>query len=803
MGLKKEQRVFWGSICLICFVITLQQVGIPMLTGKFFGSEGDWISQHVAIAETLRDAMIQSKSLIPQFVQLGAGSSVYNFSYYGLLRPDVIGACFFPQIPVRYVIAGYALLGIYASGILTYIWLRKKNLQNKIALFGALMLSSSTAFYHAHHQIMFINYMPFLLLAMIGVDRIIEKKKSSVLIFSCLMICMHSFYYAPACIFVIGLYSVSQCIECTSRVEKKRMGNIAIAIAIAIGVAMILLLPTALEIISGSKDGGQFADQRLQIIWPDIKGLLYSPYSCGLTFLALFSIIHCIIGNRKRMLAILTLICMAVPLISLVLNGGLYAREKILIPFLPICVLLTTLTLQKLWNQKETYDVLALVLCAIPAMFSKWKIFAFAEIGILFIWIFLQRSNKAILRKVRTYTFGLCLLPIVSSMLFLNLFCENGYISTKEVQQDIPQEFLEKVAKEKVYRTEILDRAFTNGNLTKKELKRTTMYSSVTNPMYATFFYDTMKNPIGYNNRVALIAGEHPYFNYFMGIKYLIANKNQAPLGYKKIMEEGTVALFENEEVLPICYGTTQVMSREQYKQLAFPDTLEALCTSAVVETNTPSVRFSGHAKKINPEELQDSFQDKIRILQFHVQRKDANQVVIAINHIKNKLSSNRAPYPNHNTDFTYVMNASHEKTPISVQASKGAYKVMDRNAYILDHDYLKHKEIIKPENETIEGSRNQVFLGKITMQKAGYFITSYPWKKGYQVYVDGKRQEPEIVNTAFLGFPLEKGMHKIEIQFEAFGYTEGKIITSISLSLWGLLIFIEWKNKEEKQNEK
>ncbi len=816
MQLEIKRWSWIKSICFLSLILTLQQIILPVLTGHFFGSQGDWISQHVAIAETLRDAMLESKHLIPQFLQLGAGSSVYNFSYYGLLRPDIIASCLFPKIAIRYFIAGYMILSIYASGILTYFWLRAKELQNQMVLFGTIILTSSTAFYHAHHQIMFINYMPFLLLALIGVDRIVEKQKSSLLIFSCFMICIHSFYYAPACVLVIGVYGVSRIVENESRCKKKLVIRIVLAMAIAMGMSMILLFPTAMEIFSGSKDGGRFASQSMQVVWLDGKGLLYSPYSCGLTVLVLFSLIHCIMENRKRVLAFITLLCMTVPAVSLVLNGGLYAREKILIPFLPICTLLTAQTLQQIWNRKAKQDIMALLLCGIPGLFSKWKILVFTDIAILCLWMFLQRGNHPRLQKIRKYTFMLCLIPSVSSISLLNLSeCfpiigeksgmatqVNGYISEKEVRKNIPQSFLEVIAKESLYRTEILEGAFDNVNRTKKELKRTSMYSSVTNPVYATFFYDTMKNAISYNNRVALVAGEHPYFNYFMGIKYLIANKDKAPLGYKKVMEEDRLALYENKEVLPICYGTTHLMPYKQFKKLKFPDTLEALCTNAVVDKEVSLSLFDGHAQKINVEQLYQPLPEKISVLQFHVNRKDAKEVSITVNHIKNKLSSKLAPYPNHNTNFTYVMDAESGINPMSIKASKGEYELTDVNAYLLDKKYLKHNDFIKPEDETVKGCANQVFSGKIKMPEDGFFVTSYPWKEGYRIFVDGIKKHPEMVNTAFLGFPLEKGMHRIEILFEAPGYKEGKAITQIAGILWGILIVIEHKNKEESESE-
>ena len=46
------------------------------------------------------------------------------------------------------------------------------------------------------------------------------------------------------------------------------------------------------------------------------------------------------------------------------------------------------------------------------------------------------------------------------------------------------------------------------------------------------FYYDTMANAILGNNRVALVPGNNPFFNYFMGVKYVMARKDNLPDSY-------------------------------------------------------------------------------------------------------------------------------------------------------------------------------------------------------------------------------------------------------------------------------
>ena len=136
----RRRRIKQIILFMLLHLITLFILLLPLQQGHFFGTNGDWYSQHIAIADSLRKAMLQSRSLVPQFIELGGGSSIYDFAYYGLLRPDILISCLFPKIEMKYFIAGYAILGVLASVELCYIWLRKKHMEKMFAIIGAVFL---------------------------------------------------------------------------------------------------------------------------------------------------------------------------------------------------------------------------------------------------------------------------------------------------------------------------------------------------------------------------------------------------------------------------------------------------------------------------------------------------------------------------------------------------------------------------------------------------------------------------------------------------------------------------------------
>lgn len=895
----------WAPYFLLA-IITAGLLLLPMGTGNFFGSLGDWYSQHVAVADSLRQTMLATGRLLPQWITLGAGSSTYDFAYYGLLRPDVLIACLMPEVEMKVIIAVYMIFCMIALVLLCYFWLKRDGRSCRIAFAGALLLAFSTSLYQAHHQIMFVNYLPFLLLALIGVDRLVAKGKIGLLSAGLLLVILHSFYYAPACIVALGVYVLHRCFfgnfgkapamsgdGCglvgtgrTEASENKRadrkwiLVKFAGAIALAVGMGMALLLPTALDILSTSKDGGSFAGENLLPLDPGMENLLYSPYGCGMTLLCLYGILISLKGKSRRFLAACLLIAMAVPAVSLVLNGFLYARGKILIPFVPLLAMVCADTLKELRENPRRHSVFALALCFVPAIFSEWKPLVLADGVILAVWVIWQRWG----RKKRTRAFAekrrgggylvMLLVPLCVSIgvnisdasPFHEAFQKLGipvretYLAADDTkQQHIGRDTVADFAADPDYRYEVLADTFMNVNvLPDGNVGRTSIYSSISNSDYGTFFYDIMGNAISYNNRVALVAGKNPLFQSFMGIRYLLVRHGNAPYGYEEKEVVGDYALAENENVRPICYGVTDLLSRDAFDRLDFWDGLEAISARTVVEDagkgrDGDEEDFTGHFQRLDPREvfvpedlerllgsheredvfslrLRESMQGKIFGIRFTVERSDGKEVVISVGGVKNKLSAKSAPYPNGNERFTFLLDGDgleetaeyggmagaasgneQSKDPACGTVSQlfttmtaGNYRITDLEVYALGKEYLEREDIVpaysvktdvaeRRRQETPLGSSG-VYHGTVDMEADGYFVTSYPYREGYEIFVDGREVEPGQVNTCFVGFPVGEGEHEIVIRYQAPGFFAGCLISLVSGVLFLTVIYVSWR---------
>lgn len=825
------------------FVFLLTWLILP--GNSLFGSEGDWFSQHVAVAEQFRAAFLETGELLPDWLPLGGGSNSYDFSYYGLLRPDVLISFLLPGAPMSYIISAYAAVELIAGALLCYFWLKRNVDMPFFAFLGAVLYSCAGCFYHAHHQIMFVNYMPFLILALWGIEKLFQTGSIRMLVISLFLVCLHSYYFAPAVLVVCAFYFL-QCLQSKKDQSDVCLGRIpllcrfAASVGLALGMAAILLIPTGLALLSTSKDAGEPAVlEEIFSLQLDLKGLLYDPYGCGLTILCLYTLLLSIRRKNTRILAAVLLACVSFNACSYFLSGLLYVRYKVLIPLVPLLILLCVQTLQALASQKEEHSLLAGVLSLVPALFSDFPFAVLVDGLWIFLFFFLIQKE---VKKRRGGTWALCLMLCIPSVcLFAFLGQEEEYISALDERQEILAPNISLSKKEarqacqgQEYRFECLTEPFANVNTRLlPRLGKTSMYSSVTDKNYADFYYNIMKNPIRIRNRVALMTDANPFFSYLMGIRYIQTERDHLPMGYAPIakVSDGAV-IAENPEALPIACTSTSLMSQKEFEKLAFPYTLEALTRCTVVPENGEPVGRTASENdmtaqrlmqdsKIRPlpiedllsassrEELSergkktslclpvsDDIDTKILILTANVASPKGKEVTVEINHIRNRLSGRNAPYPNRNSAFTWILSSNERISQLEILFSEGDYDLSGWKAWVMDtadwgnssvRPLERSKEAMFGGQEEGEGSL--VAHGEASLDRSGYLSTSLPFRKGYKAYINGKEAGIVRINHTFIGIPLDAGTYEVSIFYRPPGKT-----ISCWISLAALALFVFWE---------
>ena len=101
-----------------------------------------------------------------------------------------------------------------------------------------------------------------------------------------------------------------------------------------------------------------------------------------------------------------------------------------------------------------------------------------------------------------------------------------------------------------------------------------------------------------------------------------------------------------------------------------------------------------------------------------------------------------------------------------------------------------------EPETVVSHAGRGEVFRGRIDMRRAGFFETSYPFRAGYSVTVDGESVRPRRSAAGFLVVPLAAGNHELQIDFLPPGYRTGLGISLLALLLFTLQLKAGWRGR-------
>lgn len=816
-------------------IITLAILLIVLITTRFtnlFGSNTDWLNQHTIYPEYFRQMFYQTKKLLPNLaLNYGAGENIFNFSYYGLLSPLILPSYFLPFLDMVTYLTIINILAVIASAIMFYHFLRKHQYNYEISLTVALIFSlAHPLIFQMHRHIMFVNYMPFLILAFFGVDEYFQNKKSHLLIISIFLMIMTSYYYSVCGILVLGLYYIYLYFENNKfnlKTFTKNLLKFIIPIIIAIMLSAILLLPTAYTLLNGRSDS-ETTYSLIKLLTPNLKiyKLFCGTYDIGSTIIGFVALIYLFYSHKKNntIIATITSIILFIPIFCYLLNGGLYLREKCFIPFLPLICLFIAIFLKDLYNNKIKLFPLIIRLSIIVALvyYYNQRQYFYIILFFLFILLYIFSKNKKSW-LISTYLIFTSLITCIGSALEEDMVSIDSYnhIFNKETTQTI-QEILKTDTD--IYRTNNLENATQTVNkIYSANYYTTNLYSSTYNSDYLDFVRNQFKgNTIDYN--YFLFSGtKNILFNSFMGVKYLYSEEDLG-LGYTKIKDN----LYQNNLALPIIYGTSTLSSLTDYNKYIFPYNLDYFLQSTIIDDESITTNIKNNIQKTSLEytitkntgvditkenntyilkvdnqgsislSLKNPLHNKILFI--NLSGLEANScsidnIKMTINNVSNLLTCRTWIYSNKNNNFNFILNDKDIET-LDITLTKGTYKITNIETYILDYEDLTHitDNITKMNNLNYQ---SDTFTGNINMTNDGYLVTSIPYDEGFTIKIDNQVVPKEKVNLAFLGTKLTKGYHEITITYQSPWLKTGIIISLIGLILLIITII------KEKYNDK
>ena len=474
---------------VILAVLTLFFCWMFCLRWGVFGAKVDWISQHSVIPDYFRKQFYETGNLFPEFaMNLGGGQNIYNYSYYGLYSPLFLLSYALPFVKMSTYVIVMEMLCLMASVLLLYLWLNRKGFGRAVSFAGAVIfLLTGPMICQSYSQIMFVNYMPFLILAMMGVDRYFEKRRSGLLAVSTFLMIMTSFYFSIGGMLALVIYGI----HCYGRKLEGKNERATVKGFLCEGVRFllpmifavlasgVLLVPTALALIgrsSGESSGGSANAESLSVLlgsgnatkilkglfFPQLRlsGVFYSPYGLGFGTLMLTVLVATMFRRRwsDRVMSWIIAIVAGVPVFVYILNGGLYLRDKALIPLIPLFCYMLAMYLKKVSCEEFSWGgcipyVVTMELIYIgrnqEGMGNLWP-FLMTESQIMFGCYLATGVIKEVWRKRRKTIWrirGTVLILAGSMAVFLAVF-DNQY--AKEKQEMLDTTFYKQVTDSKI-----------------------------------------------------------------------------------------------------------------------------------------------------------------------------------------------------------------------------------------------------------------------------------------------------------------------------------------------------------------
>lgn len=800
--MKKKDYLY----ILILMMIPLILIWGIVPEGKLFGHNVDWLNQHVMIGDALRHAIRKEGTLFPTYLSnLMGGVNIYHFSYYGYLRPDILFGTLFPQLAMIDIIIGYSLFLMILSGISCYLFLRYQYHNKEICLFISILILLSSLFFQSHKQITFVNYLPFLFLALLSIDIYIKKENLTLFVLWGSLIVIHSYYYSIGCFLICLIYFINKA-WLNKQLSWRYFFKFIRGFIFIVLITAILTVPTLFVIANNSKNVTSTGFASLFQATLDLQGLLYNNYGCGLSYLSWILIVLGFNNQKTRILSAMTMLAMTCPIISYIFNGFLYARSKILIVFIPLIAYIMCEVITQIVEHKIQWKSISFFLIAIPIFFINKTVFVMIDCMICLSVIFTSYRHK--------YVYFLYLL--VPILVVYQTNPSDQFLDQKTYKSIISKDKTQLIERYQDRMIRLSD--FENNNQTVNDsfaltVQKASGYTSTNHSLYNQFLYDTLHLPISINNRVANQDNSHIFYQGMMSINTIMTQK-KIPVGYSLLDKKNKYQLYQNQNVMPLAYASDCLYNEEKFQKLNFPQSLDTLYNNVIVKDGTSnyqsqfvdenlgfqnSYHIENKQKQTVTKTIQRTTQNEILVIEFDIQNNRPHQAVdITIEGIKNKLTKSNHPYYNDNTHFTYVLSHHDNIEQLKITLSQGNYDIKNIKCSSLSYDVIKNR-CHEVDTMTIKKGQD-VLNGDIDVSHDGYFVTNIPYSQGYTIYIDQKKVSSEIVNTTFLGCQIKAGHHQIKVTFEPPGYQFALFLSAIGTTFTLCHWIYERKKKHEKK---
>jgi len=128
-------------------------------------------------------------------------------------------------------------------------------------------------------------------------------------------------------------------------------------------------------------------------------------------------------------------------------------------------------------------------------------------------------------------------------------------------------------------------------------------------------------------------------------------------------------------------------------------------------------------------------------------------------------------------------------------------FRLSDTAAVYSINSFYKDISDRKSDTLTISSFTQNKIRGTIRLNKFKLLFFSVPFDKGWHAIVDRKEMKPLLCNIGFMGIPLEKGEHSVELYFRPAYFYASLVLSLTGLFFYFVLLVITWLKNYKKTN--
>ncbi|MBX0316843.1 YfhO family protein [Planococcus glaciei] len=296
------------------------------------------------------------------------------------------------------------------------------------------------------------------------------------------------------------------------------------------------------------------------------------------------------------------------------------------------------------------------------------------------------------------------------------------------------------------------------------------------------------------------------------------------PYGYSLIESTDSYEVYKNDYALPVGFLYEEMITEEQFEKLSYAERDQLLLQAAVVEEeqsihldnydiknltvekklyDISEVKFS-NATSSNDNTIEAN--EGARLTVENPWGFEAGEVMLELEIRETskkpfKVTSAFKVFTNNGDGAVYnyprdkiVINGGHqlENNEFHINLEPGRYEISE--LMLTFNPYESYPEMVKSRQD--RSLKNIAYTGRsikgdIETDKDSLLFMSVPFSPGWTAKVDGEKVEPLEINSAFLGIPVTKGNHEIEIIYTTPYFKMGMMISMVTLFVLVVLSFI------------